>query len=81
LNISVKLFPPFKFSNGKQINNVEVNDDSRLSDLLNLLEAEGIFDIYGKNSLLAVTDNKMINNNYILHEGQIIEILLVVDGG
>lgn len=81
MNIKVKLFSPFIFSDGNRTCNIEVEEESKLSDLIDLLDKNGLFKPYGKDSLLIIIDNNIINDHYVLQDKQEIEILLQVSGG
>ena len=81
MNIEVKLFSPFIFLDGNRTCNIEIEDGAKLSDLMCLLDNSGLFDPYGKDSLLVIIDNNIINDDYVLQDKQKVEILLQVSGG
>jgi len=81
LNIEIKLFAPFKFSDGSKTKKMEVEDNTKIYDLLNILNENEVFYPYGKGSLLVIIDNKIINDNYDLENGNKIEIMLQINGG
>lgn len=80
MEVTVKLFPPLKFDDGKQMRKVVLKNGSTIEDLLNSMN-EKIFNFYGIDSLLVIINNKVFYNNFILKDGQVIEILLNVTGG
>lgn len=81
MNIEIKLFAPFKFSDGSKTKKMEVEDNTKIYDLLNILNENEVFYPYGKDNLLVIIDNKIINDNYDLENGNKIEIMLQVNGG
>ena len=81
MNIKVKLFSPFIFSDGNRTCNIEVEEESKLIDLIDLLDNSGLFSPYGKDSLLVIIDNNIISDDYSLQNKEKVEILLQVSGG
>lgn len=79
--IELKLFAPFKFSDGSKTQKIEVENGIKLSDLLDLLDKNEVFYPYGRDNLLVIIDNKIINDNYNLANGNKVEIMLQVNGG
>ena len=62
LKIIVKCFPPLVFPEGVNFCQLELSDGSTIFDLLELIDKKGVFNRYGKNSLIILVNNKIVNN-------------------
>lgn len=56
------------------VDQFELSDGSKVIDLLELLENEGIFKHYGKNSVIVLVNDRLVNDNYVLHDGEKIQL-------
>ncbi|MDK2801306.1 MAG: hypothetical protein PWQ70_2925 [Clostridiales bacterium] len=81
LKITVKCFPPLGFPEGVNFCQLELSDGSTIFDLLELIEKKGALNHYGKNSLIILVNNKIVNNDYVLRNGEEVQIILLVGGG
>jgi len=81
LQVIIKLFPPLEFLDGQKIRQYEIEYGTTIGALLGRVEGERVFEKYGLESLLTMVDNRVVEKDYILKNGQIIEILLYLCGG
>lgn len=79
--ITVKCFPPLGFPDEVNFCQLELSDGSTIFDLLELIEKKGALNRYSKNSLIILVNNKIVNNDYVLRNGEEVQIILLVGGG
>ena len=79
--ITVRLYPPLKFPDGTERQQMEVQDGFTIGGLLGELKAGGTFGDYSQQPVFAIVENDVAINDYVLHVGQTVKILILIAGG
>lgn len=79
--LSVRLFAPLRFAVGSELGQMELEQGIKSGALLERLERAGVLGGYGRHALLVMTNNKVIQDDYVIEEGQTVEIMLNPGGG
>lgn len=79
--ITIKLFPPLGFPDGRECREVDVPENTTIADFLKSLEQTGALGDYSWEEVFAIVEKEVASNDYILQAGQTVKIILHPVGG
>lgn len=81
MKTNVRLFPPLEFAKRHACDQIELPEHANVSDLLKELDVKGVFCTFSKENIMIVVEGKVVDENYVLAEGQDVNIMLQPMGG